>query len=50
VIDHLNDAALEAAFLDMMQPSEYATGNVERENGCANHTIPAVDETYRKLT
>jgi hypothetical protein len=39
-----------AAFLDMMQSSEYATANVERENGCADHTIIAVNETYRKFT
>ena len=39
-----------AAFLDMMQSSEYAAANVERENGCADHTIIAVNETYRKFT
>lgn len=39
-----------AAFLDMMTSSEYAAANVERENGCADHAIIAVSETYRKLT
>src|SRR5262245_26774489 len=39
-----------AAFLDMMQSPEYAAANVERENGCADHAIIAVSETYRKFT
>jgi len=39
-----------AAFLDMMQSPEYAAANVERENGCADHAIIAVNETYRKFT
>jgi len=39
-----------AAFLDMMQSAEYAAANVERENGCADHAIIAVSETYRKFT
>ena len=39
-----------AAFLDMMTSSEYAAANVERENGCADHAIIAVNETYRKFT
>lgn len=39
-----------AAFLDMMNAPEYATANLERENGCADHTIIAVNETYRKFT
>ncbi len=39
-----------AAFLDMMKSAEYAAANVERENGCADHTIIAASETYRKFT
>jgi uncharacterized protein (DUF1330 family) len=39
-----------AAFLDMMKSPEYAAANVERENGCADHAIIAVSETYRKFT
>ena len=39
-----------AAFLDMMTSTEYAAANVERENGCADHAIIAVSETYRKFT
>lgn len=39
-----------AAFLDMMKSPEYAAANVERENGCADHTIIAVSETYRRFT
>ena len=38
-----------AAFLAMMQSPEYAAANVERENGCADHTIFAMRETYTKL-
>jgi uncharacterized protein (DUF1330 family) len=38
-----------AAFLDMMTSSDYAAANVERENGCADHVIVAVKETYRKF-
>jgi uncharacterized protein (DUF1330 family) len=38
-----------AAFLDMMQSPEYAAANLERENGCADHAIIAVNETYRKF-
>jgi uncharacterized protein (DUF1330 family) len=38
-----------AAFLDMMTSPEYAAANVERENGCADHAIIAVNETYRKF-
>jgi uncharacterized protein (DUF1330 family) len=38
-----------AAFIDMMTSPEYAQANVERENGCAAHTIIAVHETYNKL-
>ena len=38
-----------AAFLAMMQSPEYAAANVERENGCADHTIVAMRETYTKL-
>lgn len=39
-----------AAFLDMMASPEYAAANVERENGCADHAIVAMRETYRKFT
>lgn len=39
-----------AAFLDMMTSPDYAAANVERENGCADHAIIAVNETYRKFT
>lgn len=39
-----------AAFIDMMTSADYAAANVERENGCAAHTIIAVKETYRKFT
>ena len=39
-----------ALFLDMMTSAEYAAANVERENGCADHAIIAVSETYRKFT
>ena len=38
-----------AAFLDMMTSPEYAAANVERENGCADHAIIAVNESYRKF-
>ena len=38
-----------AAFLAMMNSPEYATANVERENGCADHAIVAMRETYRKF-
>jgi hypothetical protein len=38
-----------AAFIDMMTSAEYAKANVERENGCAAHTIIAIRETYNKL-
>lgn len=39
-----------AAFLAMMHSPEYAEANVERENGCADHAIVAMRETYRKFT
>jgi uncharacterized protein (DUF1330 family) len=39
-----------AAFLAMMRSPEYAVANVERENGCADHAIVALRETYRKFT
>jgi uncharacterized protein (DUF1330 family) len=39
-----------AVFLDMMTSTEYAEANVERENGCADHAIIAVGETYRKFS
>lgn len=38
-----------ARFLDMMKSPEYAAANVERENGCADHAIIAVSETYNGL-
>ena len=38
-----------AAFLDMMRSSEYAAANIERENGCADHAIVAVRESYNGL-
>jgi uncharacterized protein (DUF1330 family) len=38
-----------AAFIDMMTSPAYAQANVERENGCAAHTIIAIRETYNKL-
>jgi len=39
-----------AAFLAMMHSPEYAEANIERENGCADHAIVAMRETYRKFT
>ena len=39
-----------AAFIDMMTSPEYARANVERDNGCAAHTIIAIRETYNRLT
>src|SRR5579862_3010759 len=38
-----------AAFLEMMTSADYQASNVERENGCADHLIVAVRETYNKL-
>jgi uncharacterized protein (DUF1330 family) len=38
-----------AAFLAMMHSPEYAEANLERENGCADHAIVAMRETYRKF-
>jgi len=38
-----------ATFLDMMTSPQYAAANVERENGCADHAILAVRETYNNL-
>ena len=38
-----------AAFVDMMTSPEYAIANVARENGCADHAIVAMRETYRKF-
>jgi uncharacterized protein (DUF1330 family) len=38
-----------AAFLAMMNSPDYAVANLERENGCADHTIIATRETYRKF-
>ncbi len=39
-----------ATFLDMMTSPQYAVANVERENGCIDHAIVAMRETYRKFT
>ena len=39
-----------AAFLAMMNSPQYAVANVERENGCADHAIVAMRETYNGLT
>ena len=39
-----------AAFLDMMTSSDYRAANIERENGCADHAIVAVRETYNGLS
>jgi uncharacterized protein (DUF1330 family) len=39
-----------AAFIDMMTSPAYAKANVERENGCTDHAIVAVRETYRKFS
>jgi uncharacterized protein (DUF1330 family) len=38
-----------AAFIEMMTSVEYRASNVERENGCADHAIVAVRETYNRL-
>jgi uncharacterized protein (DUF1330 family) len=38
-----------AAFIEMMNSAEYQASNVERENGCADHAIVAVRETYNGL-
>lgn len=38
-----------AAFLGMMTSHEYAIANVERENGCVDHAIVAIRETYNKF-
>jgi hypothetical protein len=37
-----------AAFIEMMQSSNYQLANVERENGCADHATIAVRETDNK--
>lgn len=39
-----------AAFLAMMTSAEYATANIERENGCADHAIIATRQTYSNPT
>ncbi len=39
-----------AAFIAMMTSSDYAQANLERENGCAAHTILAIRETYNRLS
>ncbi len=38
-----------AAFIAMMTSPDYARANVERENGCAAHTILAIRETFNKF-
>jgi len=38
-----------ASFIDMMTSPDYAIANVERENGCADHAILAIRETYSNL-
>jgi len=38
-----------AAFLEMMTSDGYRKSNVERENGCADHAIVAMRETYNRL-
>lgn len=38
-----------AAFIAMMTSPDYARANVERENGCADHAIVALRETYGKF-
>jgi uncharacterized protein (DUF1330 family) len=38
-----------AAFLAMMQSPDYAVANVERQNGCADHAIVAIRETYNNV-
>lgn len=37
------------SFMAMMTSADYARANIERENGCAAHTILAIRETYNKL-
>jgi hypothetical protein len=39
---------LRAAFLAMMKSPQYALTSVEQENGCADHAIVTVRETYNK--
>ena len=39
-----------AAFLEMMKLPAYQVANIERENGCADHAIIAVRETYNRWT
>jgi hypothetical protein len=38
------------SFIAMMASADYVRANLERENGCAAHTIIAIRETYNKLT
>ena len=37
-----------AAFLEMMKSPDYLVANVERENGCVDHAIIAIRETYNR--
>ena len=39
-----------AAFIDMMTSSDYLAANFHRENGCGDHLIIAVRETYNALS
>ena len=39
-----------AAFLSMMESSDYATANIERDNACADHLIVATHELFSKLS
>lgn len=38
-----------AAFLDMMQCDDYALANVHRANGCEDHLIMAVGQTFNGM-
>ena len=39
-----------AAFITMMRSPDYTVANVERRNGCSDHTILAIRETYNKMS
>jgi uncharacterized protein (DUF1330 family) len=39
-----------AAWLDMMTSPEYATANIERENGVEDHVILAAKQSYSKFS
>lgn len=38
-----------AAFLSMMESSDYAIANIERNNACADHLIVAMHELFNRL-